>query len=33
MGSAMSYITVVIAVAFTLYLFQQLIKARRVRSL
>jgi multiple sugar transport system permease protein len=33
LGSSMSYITVLIAVAFTLYLFQQLIKARKVRGL
>jgi multiple sugar transport system permease protein len=32
LGSAMSYITVLIAVAFTFYLFQQLIKARKVRG-
>jgi multiple sugar transport system permease protein len=33
LGASMSYITVLIAVAFTLYLFQQLIKARKVRGL
>ena len=31
LGSAMSYITVIIAFAFTFYLFRQLIKARQVR--
>ncbi|MEW5817599.1 MAG: sugar ABC transporter permease [Spirochaetota bacterium] len=33
LGSSMSYITVLIAVAFTFYLFKQLIKARNVRNI
>jgi multiple sugar transport system permease protein len=33
LGSAMSYITVLLAVAFTFYFFQQLIRARKVRGL
>lgn len=32
LGSAMSYVTVLIAIMFTFYLFKQLIKARKVRS-
>jgi multiple sugar transport system permease protein len=31
LGSAMSYVTVVIAFAFTFYFFRQLIKARQIR--
>jgi len=33
MGSAMSYITVIISVLFTFYLFKQLIKAREVKKI
>jgi len=33
LGSAMSYVTVLVAILFTFYLFRQLIKARKVRGI